>query len=122
MAARRPVAPSPAASLAYSGSTDGGSFISPGYESPDTYDTQIDAVATKVLDSFLQSASPVDLASGRPSIPREIDRALLLDLCDALVIDDLPDPLRFRLRDRFWVKYDELSSRTSVAGKAGARL
>jgi hypothetical protein len=48
----------------------------------------------------------LDLARGRPSIPRDIDRALLLDLCEALDINDLSDSVRFRLRDRFWEKLE----------------
>lgn len=104
--------PGPAPILAYSGSSGGRSYVSPGYESPETYDAQIDAVVAKVLASFRQSASVRDLgdlASGRPSIPRDIDRALLLDLCDSLGIYDLSDPVRFRLRDRFWELFDETS-------------
>lgn len=107
--ARRP-ATDPARVVAYSGSTDGGSHVTPGYGAPDEYDGEIDAVVTKVIASFRQSASPTDsleLTRGRPSIPREIDRALLLDLCEALDIYDLSDPVRFRLRDRFWEKFDE---------------
>lgn len=100
----------PAAVVAYSGSTDGGSSITPGYDDPEEYDTEIDAVVTKVIASFRQSATAadhVDLVRGKPSIPREIDRALLQDLCEALDIYDLSDPVRFRLRDRFWEKIDE---------------
>ncbi len=103
-------APGPAAVVAYSGSTDGGSSITPGYDDPEEYDTEIDAVVAKVIASFRQSATAadhVDLVRGKPSIPREIDRALLQDLCEALDIYDLSDPVRFRLRDRFWEKIDE---------------
>lgn len=107
--ARKPNA-APGAVVAYSGSTDGRSYVTPGYDSPDEYETEIDAVVTKVIASFRQSAAPIDVATldaGRPSIPREIDRALLLDLCEALDIYDLSDPVRFRLRDRFWESFDE---------------
>jgi hypothetical protein len=107
--ARRP--PTPVASaLAYSGTGNGTSYVSPEYRSPDEYDDEIDAVVAKVIASFSQSASTADhaeLTRGRPSIPREIDRALLLDLADALDVYDLSDPIRFRLRDRFWQRLDE---------------
>lgn len=103
-------APGPAAVVAYSGSTDGGSSVTPGYDDPEEYDKEVDAVVTKVIASFRQSATAadhVDLVRGNPSVPREIDRALLQDLCEALDIYDLSDPVRFRLRDRFWEKIDE---------------
>lgn len=108
--ARRQDAGAAPAVVAYSGSTEGGSYVTPGYDSPDEYEAEIDAVITKVIASFRQSASPLDvtnLTAGRPSIPREIDKALLVDLCEALGIYDLSDPVRFRLRDRFWEKLDE---------------
>ena len=96
---------SPTSVLAYSASTGGKSQVLPGYGLPDDYTDEIDAVVKNVLDSFRKSATPEDVAAlmgGRPSIPRDIDRALLLDLCDALGDYDLSDSVRFRLRDRFW--------------------
>lgn len=93
------------AALAYTGMTGGQSQVLPGYHTPEEYDDEIDGVVRKVLESFRESTTPQDLnaiALGRPSIPRDIDRALLMDLCDALGIYDLSDPVRFRLRDHFW--------------------
>lgn len=66
----------------------------------------------KVVESFWQSASAeaiADLEGGRPSIARDVDRVLLLDLSDTLEVYDLRDTVRVRLRARFWDKYDELS-------------
>ena len=40
----------------------------------------------------------------RPSVPRDLDRALLVDLSDALDVYDLTDPIRYRLRERFWLQ------------------
>lgn len=64
---------------------------------PDTTDTLddadeqvIDEVVMRVLASFRESASAdekLELDRARPSIPREIDRALLLDA--SVVADDL---------------------------------
>lgn len=108
---RKPV-PSPTAVVAYSSSSGGGTGLASGYEPPETHDDEIDAVVTRVLQAFAQSATSqamADLAGNRPSIPREIDRALLTDLSDSLGVYDLRDPVRFRLRDRFWEKYEELS-------------
>lgn len=106
----RPAAAAPSAVLAYSGTTGGSSQVQPGYEALDEYDEQIDSVVRKVLDSFRKSAAPQELQAislSRPSIPRDIDRALLLDLCDALGIYDLRDAIRFRLRDHFWEVWEE---------------
>jgi uncharacterized LabA/DUF88 family protein len=103
----RSVPDSPAAVLAYQGSTGGPSQVLPGHDNPEDYDEQIDAVVTKVLTAFQQSASPEDVAAlmrARPSIPRDIDRALLVDMSDALDVDDLNERIRFRLRERFWDK------------------
>lgn len=101
-----PLRPPVTAVLAYSGSTGGPSHVLPGYEGDDdTYDEQIDAVVTKVLASFRQSATVEgfsDLLRSKPSIPRDVDRALLVDMADTLAIDDLPEPVRYRLRSRFW--------------------
>ena len=101
----------PASVLAYSGSTGSPSRVLPGYEEgSDDHDELIDEVVVRVLASFRKSASPDDeaeLTRARPSIPREIDRALLLDASDALQLYDLNERIRSRLRARFWEKYDE---------------
>jgi len=108
-----PAAPAPPPSvLAYSGSTGGSSHVLSGYEDPADYDEEIDAVIRRVLQSFRSSASQATLEEfgrARPSIPREVDRAMLLDLVQVLDIYDLPDSVRFRLRARFWDVYDEQS-------------
>lgn len=101
--------PTPSSSLAYSATTGGQAHVIPGYE-PTDYEDQIDAVVRNVLGAFRSSASPEQLAEltqGRPSIPRDIDRALLTDLSDSLAVYDLPDSVRFRLRDRFWEVADD---------------
>ena len=77
----------------------------PGYEDPEDYDEQIDAVVTKVLSAFRQSASPEEVAAlmrAKPSIPRDVDRALLVDMSEALDVYDLNERIRYRLRERFW--------------------
>lgn len=70
----------------------------------------IDQVANRVLGSWLQGATTEqreDLLEGRPSIPPDVDRALLVDLSDALSIYDLTDKIRIRLRARFWERFDD---------------
>jgi uncharacterized LabA/DUF88 family protein len=95
----------------YSSSTAGRSFDLTGYhEEPE--DAQIDHLITNVIKSFRNSAGVEELkalAAGRPTIPPDIDKALLLDLSDAVGTYELSDPVRVRLRSRFWQNYDELS-------------
>ncbi|MBW3086952.1 hypothetical protein KEM60_03181 [Austwickia sp. TVS 96-490-7B] len=65
----------------------------------------IDGVCQRVLESWLASASDEErrqLFAGRPSIPSDIDRALLLDLSGKLGIYEIPEADRFALRARFW--------------------
>jgi uncharacterized LabA/DUF88 family protein len=86
----------------------GGALVGFVHDADDVAAT-IDAVAGRVLDTWLASAGPEQregLAAGRPTIPRDVDRALLLDLSDALHIEDLSDPIRIELRARFWKKVD----------------
>ncbi|GAA2246845.1 NYN domain-containing protein [Rarobacter faecitabidus] len=99
------VAPPPTSVLAYSSSTGSKSVPSSAYIEVEGASDQIDAVAKKVADSVRRSATDSDLRdiiAGRPAIPSDVDRALLLDLSDTLEVYDLEDPLRFKLRERFW--------------------
>jgi uncharacterized LabA/DUF88 family protein len=102
--------PQPAAVLAYSAATGQKAHIVAEFTDPADYDDKIDTVVARVLEAFLKSADAdarAELELGRPSIPRDIDRALLLDLSDGLGVYDLNDRMRFRLRDRFWHNYDD---------------
>lgn len=104
-ACRAPTAPT--AVLAYQGSTGATSQVMPGYGDPADYDKQMDAVVAKVLSAFRQSATAEDMTAllhGKPSVPRNLDRALLIDLSDALDVYDLSDSVRYRLRERFWLQ------------------
>lgn len=70
----------------------------------------IDEVVVRVLASFRESATSEDkleLQRARPSIPRDIGRALLLDASDVMQQDDLDEGIRFQLRARFWEKFDD---------------
>jgi hypothetical protein len=65
----------------------------------------IDEVVQRAYDSWAGTATTAqlgELLSGKPSIPRDLDRALLFDLSAALGDDNLSDPVRFKLRARFW--------------------
>ena len=71
----------------------------------------VDDVAKQVVASWCASASPdglVRLREGRPTIPSELDRALLLDLSGRAQDDDLDDTARHGLRERFWFHVDRV--------------
>jgi uncharacterized LabA/DUF88 family protein len=71
---------------------------------------QIERVVVNVLTAFRMSATTealTDLRAGRPSIPRDIDKALLTDLSERRSATDLTEEVRHKLRKRFWDKFDE---------------
>jgi len=106
---RAPLPTAPTAAVAYSGATGQTSQIAPGYDEEMDEET-ISAVVNRVLSSFRKSATPDDLLElrrARPSIPRDIDKALLVDASDVLGIYDLSESIRYRLRSRFWEIWDE---------------
>lgn len=107
---------SPAASApteqvpAYSSRTGGVPTFSPRSALP-TEDlvALVDAVVTDAWRSFSATATSEALAAiraARPSIPRDLDRALLADLSEKLGVYTLDDEERYALRDRFWVHVD----------------
>ncbi|MDR0366687.1 MAG: NYN domain-containing protein [Bifidobacteriaceae bacterium] len=68
----------------------------------------IDNVVSGVVKSLLSSTSEeqrADMIKAKPSVPREVDRALLLDLAERLNDYDLSDRTRFQLRQRFWDEF-----------------
>lgn len=72
-------------------------------------DQTIEDVAQRTYAVWAAAATPpqlVELRSNRPSVPRDLDRALLLDLSDALGEYSLSDHVRFRLRAAFWDTVD----------------
>jgi uncharacterized LabA/DUF88 family protein len=106
----RPAVGAPSSVLAYSTATGGGTQVVAASADPDEFREQIDSVVTNVLTAFRKSGTAealAELQAGRPSIPRDIDKALLTDLSDRLGVYDLSDPVRYTLRARFWAKYDE---------------
>ncbi|WP_137722922.1 NYN domain-containing protein [Prescottella subtropica] len=109
--AQAPAPPRPTSVLAYSSSTGSPAHVVPGYGGDHEQAEQLDEVVLRVLASFRKSSSTDDkleLERARPSIPPGIDRALLLDASDAMQMYDLDERIRYRLRARFWVKYDEV--------------
>lgn len=70
----------------------------------------IHAAAQRTWAAWNQAASDEqrdELKAGRPSIPRDLDRALLVDASAALGVPTLSDPIRVRLRAGFWAAYDD---------------
>ncbi|MDR1186369.1 MAG: NYN domain-containing protein [Bifidobacteriaceae bacterium] len=99
-------------SLAYRSETGGKATFAPGYTLTDKESKEIDAVVTGVVKSFMASASSDELGDvlkAKPSIPREVDRALLLDLAHLVDDYDLSDRVRYELRDRFWEVFERAS-------------
>lgn len=105
-----PAPPAPTSSLAYSSSTGLPGHLLPQYVTAADVADEIDTVVRQVVASVTKSATLADLATlqrGRPSLPRDVDRALMLDMSAALGSYDLNDDIRFRMRDRFWELLDE---------------
>ncbi|HWC23865.1 MAG TPA: NYN domain-containing protein [Flexivirga sp.] len=78
--------------------------------SPEAIAEGIDIVCRKVIESWRRTASPDDRArlhGAKPSVPSELDRALLLDLSARLDNFYLDDTTRYKLRTRFWEILDE---------------
>lgn len=100
----------PSSALGDSVATDGGPRGTAEYEDPGELAEQIDSVVANVLTTVRKSATPealVELEAGRPSISRDIDKALLTDLSDRRAEIDLSERVRRELRARFWERYDE---------------
>ncbi|MBQ1050837.1 NYN domain-containing protein [Micromonospora sp. C51] len=103
------VRPSPV--IVYSATTGREPQVTPGYEDPVELAEQIDSVVMNVLTAFRKSATAealAELEDGKPSIPRDIDKALLTDLSDRRGEFDLSENVRHKLRAQFWKKYDEV--------------
>ncbi|MDV3220413.1 NYN domain-containing protein [Intrasporangium sp.] len=71
----------------------------------------IDDVCRGVVSAWRATASKEDrrrVISERPFIPSDLDRTLLTDLSARLAVYDIPDELRYRLREQFWDAMDEV--------------
>lgn len=98
------------AGLVYSSTTGAGTAIAPGFYTTDELSEQIDQIVNRVLKTWLAGATAEQreaLLASRPSIPRDVDRALLMDLSDLLNVYDLSDTTRHLLRARFWLTVDQ---------------
>lgn len=71
----------------------------------------IDTVARQVIRSWCTTASPkmlAELKEQRPSIPGDLDRALLVDLSNRSGHYDVDEASRHELRNRFWQLVDQV--------------
>ncbi|MCE5291066.1 MAG: NYN domain-containing protein [Nocardiaceae bacterium] len=101
-------APRPAPVPVYS-STTGQAPVGPAAFQYTNLEEKINKVCGQVLNSWKASATADErlaLSTGKPSIPREIDRALLHDMSEALGVYDLDDDIRHQLRAMFWAHVD----------------
>ena len=70
----------------------------------------VNHVAQQVVEGWCKVASPAMLAelrAGQPTIPGDLDRALLVDLSSRSGVYDIPDAARYALRERFWALIDK---------------
>ncbi|MTB72981.1 NYN domain-containing protein [Arsenicicoccus cauae] len=75
---------------------------------------QIDEVCRSVISTWSASADEAQqqaLFAGRPTIPSEVDRALLMDLSARLGVYEISESDRLTLRHRFWDVAEELVGR-----------
>lgn len=101
--------------LVYSGSTGQSSVVD-----ADTT-AHVDSVCQAVLAAWLRTATDedkTDLLGRRPHIPKDIDRALLMDLSAATGVYDLAEHTKFVLRSRFWPLVEDALN-TEISGRSG---
>jgi uncharacterized LabA/DUF88 family protein len=105
-----PAPPRTPSVLAYSSATGYGTQSAP-YADPGELADQIDQVVGNVVAALKTSTTTealAELKASKPSIPREIDKALLADLSNLRDEFDLSDRVRHQLRAHFWTKVDQL--------------
>lgn len=112
LARRSGLIPAPSATLVYSSSGDKQAYIDPyrGLSDKDVVGA-IEKVVKTALQSWWSSSTPdqrTELVRGKPTIPPDLDRVLLVDLADALDDYNLPNNVRVELRTQLWEQVDEL--------------
>lgn len=109
--------------LVYSGRTGRTSILAPEYADEGQVSEAIDRVVRQVVQTWLDGHTADqrrELVANRPSIPREVDRALLLDLSAAIDTYDLSDRVRHELRAQFWAAVDNGSGRKPAGQRSPA--
>lgn len=98
-------------SLVYTSETGQASSVDNAQEIDETLGDVVDEVRRSVLATWASHATDQDrdaLLGGRPFIPGDVDRALLIDLSARLKIYDIQEPTRFLLRGRFWMHAEQI--------------
>lgn len=99
-------APATTPTPVYTSGAGAAAYLAPEYKHDnDELNAIIDDVTRRAYDAWATtatSAQKTELLDGRPSIPRDLDRALLVDLSAALGDYNLSDRIRVALRSRFW--------------------
>lgn len=94
------------AAVVYSSAT-GGETVNHFEVQPEVQDL-IDEVVRSVIDTWRRTASEQEIRAieaDRPYIPRDLDRALLIDLSSRLGVYDIDEAQRHVLRQRFWTAF-----------------
>lgn len=81
---------------------------------PDYTGTEVERIIESVVDHVVSTwwrgatdEQRAAVAHDRPSVPRELDRTLLLDAAARLDVYDLDDQIRYQLRRQFWHVLDQ---------------
>lgn len=106
-----PTPPPPDSVLVYSSgsASSGNAYIDQTLAVTPEQGEAIDQVVGNVVRRLIEQDDGAEIAQmkkQKPIIPNEVDKALLLDLSAELSEYDLPDPVRFELRERFWQVFD----------------
>jgi uncharacterized LabA/DUF88 family protein len=84
---------------------EGGGQVQSVSRTPAELAESMTSVAKKTYSAWAATASAEqvnELRAGRPAIPRDLDRALLVDLSGVLGEFELSDSMRFGVRAKFW--------------------
>ena len=76
------------------------------------WESTMEQVVGRVLNSLVKSTTAENweiIRMGRPSIPQDIDKALLLDATEAMGVYTLSDAERHEVRSTFWREFDQLN-------------
>jgi len=81
----------------------------------DVLDDDVERAVTTVVENLLTSwwgsasaSARQAVLAGKPIIPQDLDRSLLLDLSAKLGVEELEPAARFRLREVFWERAERL--------------
>lgn len=103
--------PTSGAVAAYTTTTGEGGSLGPHARMDVEVADAISGVVDNVVVNWWRGASvasKAELEKSKPMIPAELDRTLLNDLSNRLVLSDIPQDWRYALREAFWDKLQRL--------------